>query len=64
MLATTGAKTGQQRVWPVLGVPDGDNLVVMASNWGQHHHAAWYYNLRAHPEATITVGGHTARPGP
>ena len=34
MLTTTGAKTGQQRVWPVLGLPDGDNLVVMASNWG------------------------------
>jgi hypothetical protein len=34
MLTTTGAKTGQQRVWPVLGVPDGDNLVVMAANWG------------------------------
>jgi F420H(2)-dependent quinone reductase len=23
MLTTTGAKTGQQRVWPVLGLPDG-----------------------------------------
>jgi hypothetical protein len=44
MLTTTGAKTGQEREWPVLGVPDGDNLVVMASNWGQRHHPAWYYN--------------------
>ena len=41
----------------MLGVPDGANLVVMASNWGQRHHPAWYYNLRAHPEATVTVGG-------
>jgi deazaflavin-dependent oxidoreductase (nitroreductase family) len=57
MLTTTGAKTGQQRVWPVLGLPDGDNLVAIASNWGQHHHPAWYHNLRAHPEATVTVGG-------
>jgi deazaflavin-dependent oxidoreductase (nitroreductase family) len=57
MLTTTGAKTGQQRVWPVLGVPDGDNLVVMASNWGQRQHPAWYYNLRTHPTATATVGG-------
>jgi deazaflavin-dependent oxidoreductase (nitroreductase family) len=61
MLTTTGAKTGQQRVWPVLGVPDGDNLVVMASNWGQRHHPAWYYNLRAHPTATVTMGGVSRR---
>jgi deazaflavin-dependent oxidoreductase (nitroreductase family) len=53
MLTTTGAKTGQQRVWPVLGIPDGANLVVMASNWGQRHHPAWYYNLRTHPTATV-----------
>jgi deazaflavin-dependent oxidoreductase (nitroreductase family) len=57
MLTTTGAKTGQQRTSPVLGVPDGENLVVIASNWGQRRHPAWYYNLRAHPKATVTVGG-------
>jgi deazaflavin-dependent oxidoreductase (nitroreductase family) len=57
MLTTTGAKTGQQRTSPVVGVPDGKNLVVIASNWGQRRHPAWYYNLRAHPEATVTVGG-------
>jgi len=57
MLTTTGAKTGQQRVWPVLGLPDGDNLVAIASNWGQPQHPAWYHNLCAYPEATVTVGG-------
>jgi deazaflavin-dependent oxidoreductase (nitroreductase family) len=57
MLTMTGAKTGQRRTSPVLGVPDGDNLVVVASNYGQRHHPAWYHNLRAHPEATVTVGG-------
>jgi deazaflavin-dependent oxidoreductase (nitroreductase family) len=57
MLTTTGAKSRQQRTFPVLGVPDGDNLVVIASNWGQRHHPGWYYNLRAHPTATVAVGG-------
>jgi deazaflavin-dependent oxidoreductase (nitroreductase family) len=56
MLTTTGAKTGQQRTSPVIAVPDGDNLVVVASNWGRRQHPAWYYNLRAHPRATVTVG--------
>jgi deazaflavin-dependent oxidoreductase (nitroreductase family) len=57
MLTTTGAKTGQQRTSPVLAVPDGVNLVVIASNWGQGHHPAWYHNLCADPAVTITVGG-------
>jgi deazaflavin-dependent oxidoreductase (nitroreductase family) len=57
MLTTTGAKTGQQRTSPVVGVPDGDNLVVIASNWGQRQHPGWYHNLRAHSTATVTVGG-------
>lgn len=60
MLTTTGARTRQQRVSPVVGLPDGDNLAVIASNWGQRHHPAWYHNLRACPEATVTVG---ASPG-
>ena len=34
MLTTTGARTRQQRVSPVVGLPDGDNLAVIASNWG------------------------------
>ena len=61
MLTTTGARTGQQRTLPVIAVPDGDNLVVIASNWGQRRHPAWYHNLRAHPEATVTVGGVSRR---
>jgi hypothetical protein len=28
---------------------NGDNLVVIASNWGQCQHPAWYDNLCAHP---------------
>jgi deazaflavin-dependent oxidoreductase (nitroreductase family) len=61
MLTITGAKTGQQRTSPVIAVPDGDNLVVIASNWGQRQHPAWYHNLRAHPRATVTVGGVSRR---
>ena len=61
MLTTTGARTRQQRVSPVVGLPDGDNLAVIASNWGQRHHPAWYHNLRAHPDAIVAVGGVTRR---
>jgi deazaflavin-dependent oxidoreductase (nitroreductase family) len=57
MLTTTGAKTGRRRTALVLGLPDGANLVVIASNFGRPHNPAWYYNLRANPNATIIFDG-------
>jgi deazaflavin-dependent oxidoreductase (nitroreductase family) len=57
ILTTTGAKTGRQRTHPVLGLPDGDRIIVIASNWGRPHHPAWYHNLRAHPRASIVRNG-------
>jgi deazaflavin-dependent oxidoreductase (nitroreductase family) len=57
MLTTTGARSGRRRTLPVLGVPHDGNLVVIASNYGQDHNPAWYYNLRAHPGASIIFEG-------
>jgi deazaflavin-dependent oxidoreductase (nitroreductase family) len=57
MLTTTGARTGRRRTLPVLGVFDGETVVVIASNYGQRRHPAWYHNLRAHPRAAVTVEG-------
>lgn len=57
MLTTTGAKTGISRTVPVLPMADGDRLILIASNFGRPHHPSWYHNLRAHPDATIAVGG-------
>ena len=54
-LTTTGAKSGQKRDVPLVGIPDGDNLIVIASNWGQKHHPGWYYNLQANPEVEVTI---------
>lgn len=57
MLTTTGAKTGRLRTVPVLGIPDGEGVAVVASNFGQEHHPGWYHNLRAHPDAEISIDG-------
>jgi deazaflavin-dependent oxidoreductase (nitroreductase family) len=57
MLTTTGARSGQPRTVPVVGIPAPDGLAIIASNFGQHHHPAWYHNLRAHPDAEIVVDG-------
>jgi deazaflavin-dependent oxidoreductase (nitroreductase family) len=59
MLTTTGAKTGLPRTHVVLGMPDGERVIVVASNYGRHHHPAWYHNVIVHPAATIEIGGVT-----
>lgn len=59
MLTTTGARSGQSHTLPVLGLPDGDRLVVIASNFGRQQNPGWYYNLRAHPLALISWKGST-----
>lgn len=62
MLTATGARTGAPRTVPLLGVPDGDRLVVIASNYGRPGNPAWYRNLRKQPAATVTVVGGSPRP--
>jgi deazaflavin-dependent oxidoreductase (nitroreductase family) len=57
MLTTTGAKSGQPRTVPVLGIPAQDAVAIIASNFGQYPHPAWYHNLRAHPDAEVVVDG-------
>src|SRR5215212_4193289 len=59
LLTTTGAKSGQRRTTPLMYVPDGDRLLVIASNAGAPAHPDWYRNLLAHPEATVEVGADT-----
>src|SRR5215217_4351451 len=56
LLTTTGAKSGQPRTTPMMYVPDGDRLLVIASNAGAPAHPDWYRNLLAHPQVTVEVG--------
>jgi deazaflavin-dependent oxidoreductase (nitroreductase family) len=57
MLTTTGARTGQPRSLPVLALPDGDRLIVIASNYGRSSNPGWYYNIRVKPRVKITWRG-------
>ena len=59
ILTTTGAKSGEPRTVAVYGIPHPDGLALIASNWGGAKHPAWYHNLKANPEATVSVEGDT-----
>src|SRR5207248_4092460 len=59
LLTTRGARSGQRRTTPLMYVPDGDRLLVIASNAGAPAHPNWYRNLLAHPEVMVEVGADT-----
>jgi deazaflavin-dependent oxidoreductase (nitroreductase family) len=59
LLTTTGRKTGRPRTVPLLYMPDGDDLYVVASKGGMSTHPAWYLNLLADPHVTVEAHGRT-----
>lgn len=59
-LTTTGARSGKARSLPVLGVPDGENVILIASRWGGGRHPGWYHNLLANPEVRLARNGRTS----
>jgi deazaflavin-dependent oxidoreductase (nitroreductase family) len=61
LLITTGRKTGKERTTPLLYLEDGENLVVVASVGGAPKHPAWYWNLKANPEAWVQIKDQTLR---
>lgn len=60
-LTTIGAKTGKVRTVPLVGLRDGENWVLIASNWGNERHPAWYHNLKANPAVELTHEDETER---
>ena len=56
LLHHTGAKSGTERVNPLVYLRDGNNYVIFASKAGAPTSPDWYHNLRANPSTTIEVG--------
>ena len=59
LLHTTGARSGAERVSPVVYQPDDGRWVVFGSKGGAPTDPDWIHNLRATPEASIEVGTDT-----
>jgi deazaflavin-dependent oxidoreductase (nitroreductase family) len=61
LLHHAGAKTGTPRVSPLMYQPVGDSFAIFASKGGAPSNPDWYYNLAAHPDATIELGRATVK---
>lgn len=55
-LHTVGARTGAERINPMMYLPEGDRYLVFASKAGSNRNPDWYHNLLAHPDTQIEVG--------
>jgi deazaflavin-dependent oxidoreductase (nitroreductase family) len=59
LLHTTGARSGQERINPMMYQRLGDGYVVFASKGGAPVHPDWYHNLVANPRVRAEVGTQT-----
>ena len=59
LLHSTGAKSGKQRVNPMMYLADGDDFIVFATKAGTPTNPDWYHNIVAFPQASIEVGEST-----
>jgi deazaflavin-dependent oxidoreductase (nitroreductase family) len=55
ILHTVGAHSGKPRTNIMMYLADGDRYLVFASKAGADDNPAWYWNLKANPDARIEV---------
>ncbi len=56
LLISTGRKSGEEKMLPLIYKKVGDDYVIIASKGGAPAHPAWYLNLVATPDCEIRVG--------
>lgn len=63
-LTVRGRRSGRLRRTSLLYVPDGQDVLVVGSNFGRSEHPAWSHNLLAAETATVNIRGQqiTVRP--
>ncbi len=59
LLTTRGAKSGQERIYPLMAVPYANSYLAVASKGGAPKNPLWYNNVLAHPDVTVEVGNET-----
>ena len=61
LLTVRGRRSGTERTVPLVYFSDGDDVILMASSFGRPRLPAWYHNVMASPEVTLTAGGVSER---
>ena len=59
LLHTTGAKSGKERISPLVYTEDGDRVVIFASKAGAPTNPDWYHNVVANPQVSVEIGTET-----
>ncbi len=59
LLHTFGAKTGAERVNPMMYLVDDSHMYVFASKAGADTHPDWFHNLVKNPGVVVEVGTET-----
>lgn len=55
----TGAKSGTERIAPLVPLLEGDRIYIFASKGGTDENPAWYHNLVANPDTKVELGTET-----
>jgi deazaflavin-dependent oxidoreductase (nitroreductase family) len=59
LLHHTGAKSGEDRIAPLVYMEDDGRYAIFASKGGAPENPAWYHNLLAHPDTRVEIGEET-----
>ena len=57
ILTTTGRKSGEPRLRPLIFSEDDGRYVVVASQGGRPTHPDWYLNLTSNPDVHVQIKG-------
>jgi len=61
LMTVPGRKSGIERTVPLVYFSDGEDVILMASSFGRPKLPAWYHNVMASREVTLTAGGVSER---
>jgi deazaflavin-dependent oxidoreductase (nitroreductase family) len=59
LITTIGAKSGQERIAPLVYTKDGDDIVIIASKGGAPTSPDWYHNIVKNPSVKVELPGDT-----
>ena len=60
ILHATGARSGLERITPLVYLREGDRVFIFASKGGSPTHPAWYHHLKANPGVSVEIGSGTS----